>query len=441
MKGMKKMSFMDKMSLKLGKVAHVVSSQKQMSAIKNAFTTLMPIIITGSFAVLLKSVILDPKTGLAAIPMFSFLAALQPIAAAIQYATINFMTIGAIFFISSELGRANGQKGNLTGFIGIVSYITVLPTVTSIEVGGNMHEVVNVLIRDFTDAKSLFLGMIIAIIASELYCKLFTVDWLKVKMPDTVPQNVANSFSALFPAIITVFTVATFGFFFKMLTGIYLHEAIYSIVQKPLEGVMQGLPGILILMLVAQIFWVIGVHGNQMIKPIREPILLAAIAANADGAQNIITMPFWDMYMSIGGSGVTIGLLIAIFLVSKRADHRAVAKLSFMPGIFNINETLTFGLPIMLNPIMAIPFIITPLITGTIGYFATLWGFAAVAVNVIPWTTPPIISAWIATNGNMGAVITQIICIIVAVCIYLPFVIISNKTSAAEQPENNEVTA
>src|SRR5699024_7054475 len=104
------------------------------------------------------------------------------------------------------------------------------------------------------------------------------------------------------------------------------------------------------------------IHGNQMIKPIREPILLAAIAENTAAfeagkeAPNIINMLFWDMYMSMGGSGVTIGLLIAIFIVSKRADFKEIGKLSVGPGIFNINEPLIFGLPVMLNPIMAIPF-------------------------------------------------------------------------------------
>ncbi|MGL5042917.1 MAG: PTS sugar transporter subunit IIC [Culicoidibacterales bacterium] len=426
------MSFMEKMSITLGRVAHVVSSQKYISAIKFAFTTLMPIIIAGSFGVLTKSVIMDPTTGLAQFELFSFLAQWQPIAASIQYATLNFMTVGAIFFIGAELGRVNGQNGYLTGFLALVCFISVVPTTVTMVIDKEPHQVVNVLLRDFTDAKSLFLGMIMAIVSVELYSKLSTFEFLKVKMPDTVPGNVAASFSALFPVIITIFISATFGFAFKSITGIYLHEAIYSIVQKPLEGVMQGLPGLLLLMFVAQIFWAIGVHGNQMIKPIREPILLAAIAANADGAQNVITMPFWDMYMSIGGSGVTIGLIIAIFVISKRSDYRAVAKLSLMPGIFNINETMIFGLPIMLNPIMAIPFIITPLITGTIGYFATVWGFAAVAVNIIPWTTPPILSAIMATNGNMGAVITQIICILASVLIYFPFVLVANKTAEIE---------
>lgn len=170
----------------------------------------------------------------------------------------------------------------------------------------------------------------------------------------------------------------------------YLYDAVYQVVQQPLERVVQSLPGILLLMFVAQLFWVIGIHGNQMIKPIREPLLLGAITVNMSAFEqgkevpNIITMPFWDVYMSIGGSGLTIGLLIAVMIATRRKEMKEIAKLSIGPGLFNINEPVIFGMPIMLNPILAIPFIITPLVTGSIGYFATLTGFAGKAVVMVP---------------------------------------------------------
>ena len=195
-------------------------------------------------------------------------------------------------------------------------------------------------------------------------------------------------------------------------------------------------------MLVAQLFWAIGIHGNQIIKPVREPLLNAAILANTDlvnqgitdmSQLNIINMSFWDVYMTIGGSGVTIGLIVAIFLFSKRQDYKEIAKLSAAPGVFNINETMIFGLPIMLNPIMAIPFVITPLITGAVAYFLTIIGFTDVLVYAVPWTTPPILSAWLASGGSLTAVITQVLCIGISILIYIPFVITANKQLIKEQ--------
>lgn len=320
-----------------------------------------------------------------------------------------------------------------------MSYLSVNPTFIEFMDGDNALIIENVLGKQYSDTKGLFLGMFIAILSIELYSWLDRQEKLTIKMPETVPSNVSASFSALIPTVLTVSIIAALGFAILSLTGMYAYDIVYTIVQQPLEGIIQGLPGLLALMLIAQIFWVIGIHGNQMVKPIREPLLLGAIAVNTEAFNagkelpNIITMPFWDMYMSMGGSGVTISLLIAIFIVTKRKDYLQIAKLSAAPGLFNINEPLIFGLPIMLNPILAIPFIITPLVTGTIGYFATAIGFAGKAVVMVPWPTPPIINAYIATAGSVGAVITQLICIVVAVLIYLPFVKVADKMVKTEE--------
>lgn len=427
-------SFLDKLTRVLGGFADKVNSMRYIIVIKNAFYALIPVIIAGAFGTLFGTMVFDTSTGLAQLPGLAWLAELKPIASGLSYVTLSFLTIYVAFLMGLELGKLNNQEGFFPGIIAVMSYLVVNPTtyLATNEEGLEML-VNNVLAKQYTDTKGLFLGMIIAIASVELYSRLCNLDALNFKMPDTVPPNVARSFSALFPGTITVALFSAIGFVFHAIFGIYLYDAIYKIVQEPLMNVVQGLPGILLLMFVAQLFWVIGIHGNQMIKPIREPLLIAAITANADAfAQgqalpNIITMPFWDMYMSFGGSGCTLGLLIAVLLIGKRDDMRAITKLSIPCGIFNINEPVVFGMPIMLNPILAIPFIITPLITGTIGYIATAAGFAARAVVYIPWPTPPILSAYFATAGDIGAVITQLICIAVSILIYLPFVAISNR--------------
>ncbi|MBS6058365.1 MAG: PTS transporter subunit EIIC [Mixta calida] len=440
------MSLQDRLIDALGSFATRFNSYRYIMAIKASFITLMPVIIVGAFSVLISNMVLDAKNGLASFPALAFLADLKPITTSINYATLSFLNIGAVFLIGIELGRINGIKTLFPGLLAIICFISVTPTTLQMMVDGQMHLVTDVLAKQFSDTKSLFLGMFIAILSVEIYCRLENVERLKIKMPDTVPPNVSASFSALIPAIITVSAIATFGFVFHQASGMYLYDAVYRVVQQPLESVVQSLWGILLLMFVAQLFWVIGIHGNQMIKPIREPLLLGAILVNMNAFEqgkevpNIITMPFWDVYMSIGGSGLTIGLLTAVMLATKRKEMREIAKLSFGPGLFNINEPVIFGMPIMLNPILAIPFIITPLVTGTIGYFATLTGFAGKAVVMVPWTTPPIINAWLSTAGSMGAVVTQLVCIMVSVLIYQPFVkIAARRAEAAEakamQPE------
>jgi PTS system cellobiose-specific IIC component len=428
--------FMGKLTEVLGNFATKVNSFRYIMVIKNAFASLIPVIITGAFGTLFSAMVFDNENGLARIKALSFLAELKPISSAVSYVTLSFLTIYAVFLIGIELARLNNVKGIFPGIVAVMSYLSVNPFVYEYVNADNITVIAeNVLAKQYTDTKGLFLGMFVAIASIELYCWLGRQERLKLKMPDTVPTNVSESFSALFPTILTVAIIATAGFVIKAVTGMYAYDIIYNIVQRPLEGIVQGLPGILLLMFIAQVFWVIGIHGNQMVKPVREPLLLAAIAVNTEAFEagkeipNIITMPFWDMYMSMGGSGVTINLLIAILLVSKRDDMREITKLSLAPGIFNINEPVIFGMPIMLNPILAIPFIATPLITGTIGYIATSLGFAAKAVVMVPWPMPPIVNAYLATAGDIGAVVTQIICIIVSILIYLPFVKVSNKAA------------
>lgn len=362
----------------------------------------------------------------------------------INYATMDMMALGAVFLIGNEMGKLNKLDGHFPGLLAALSYIAVIPTPIDAVIDTETVNVSDVISSEYTGASGLFLGMIVAIGSIELYTWLGNQDKLKIKMPDSVPTNVSRSFSALIPTVITIVAVASIAFLINAVTGMHIYDIIYNLVQAPLENVVQGLPGILILMLVSQLFWVIGIHGNQIIKPIREPILLVAIAENTQAFQageeipNIINMPFWDIYMTVGGSGLTLGLLIAVFIGSKREDYRSIGKLSFPPGIFNVNEPVIFGLPIVLNPIMAIPFVLTPLVTGTIAYFLTAIGFAGKAVVMIPWTTPPIISAWIATAGDLGAVVTQIICIAVAVLIYLPFIRVANKEAKVEDIEKEE---
>ena len=428
--------FMGKLTEVLGNFATKVNSFRYIMVIKNAFASLITVIITGAFGTLFSAMVFDNENGLARIKALSFLAELKPISSAVSYVTLSFLTIYAVFLIGIELARLNNVKGIFPGIVAVMSYLSVNPFVYEYVNADNITVIAeNVLAKQYTDTKGLFLGMFVAIASIELYCWLGRQERLKLKMPDTVPTNVSESFSALFPTILTVAIIATAGFVIKAVTGMYAYDIIYNIVQRPLEGIVQGLPGILLLMFIAQVFWVIGIHGNQMVKPVREPLLLAAIAVNTEAFEagkeipNIITMPFWDMYMSMGGSGVTIGLLIAILFVSKRDDMREITKLSLAPGIFNINEPVIFGMPIMLNPILAIPFIATPLITGTIGYIATSLGFAAKAVVMVPWPMPPIVNAYLATAGDIGAVVTQIICIIVSILIYLPFVKVSNKAA------------
>ncbi|STW67803.1 putative PTS family enzyme IIC component [Klebsiella pneumoniae] len=160
------MALQDKLIDALGRFATTFNSYRYIMAIKSAFITLMPVIIVGAFSVLISNMVLDPKNGLASFSSLSFLAALKPITSALNYATLNFLNIGAVFLIGIELGRINGIKSLFPGLLAVICFICVTPTTVEMMVDGQMHVVKDVLLRQFSDTRSLFLGMFIAISVS-----------------------------------------------------------------------------------------------------------------------------------------------------------------------------------------------------------------------------------------------------------------------------------
>lgn len=426
-------------------VATAMNGQRHLAAIRNSFMNLLPIIIVGSFCTLFTNVVTSTREGfmsLANIPGLEFLSNLEPMFSAANYATMNFLAIGIVILLATELGEAYDINDKGLPLVALGAYISLCATsiiVTS--AGGEAITVRNVLASSYTNAQGLFVGMFSAIAATEIYCRLVKNKKLKISMPDSVPGNVARSFEVLFPATITIVAISGIGMIFELGVGMTLFDAIARFVQAPLSSVLTGLPGFMLFVFMSTLLWVFGIHGTQTLKAVSEPILIAALAQNeaayaaGQAIPNIISRPFLSNYATVTGAGVTGGLLIAIFLFSKRKDFKAIGKLAIPCAIFNINEPLVFGLPIVLNPLLAIPFMLTPVITSAFGYFMTSIGFAGRLVVNAPWTTPVGIQAFLASGGSMGAVVTQLLVILIAAVIYSPFVIVANRQIEANEME------
>ena len=273
--------------------------------------------------------------------------------------------------------------------------------------------------------------MIMSILAVKLFKVLTNIDAIKIKMPDSVPTGIARSFNILIPIfiIITVFSVA--GCLFNAYTGNYINVWIYNIIQVPLQALANTTVGIVILSLVNQIFWFLGIHGGMVIEGVRGPLSAAGIAENISAVQaggvatNILTRGFWTSFVVVGGGGITLSLLIAIFIFSKREDHKSIAKFSLIPGICGINEPVVFGLPLVLNPIFAIPFIINSAIAALIAIGATNIGFITCGILDCPPGLPVFITGFISYGFN--GIIVQAIILAVTFVIWIPFVLLSNK--------------
>ncbi len=465
---------MDAFADKLGRVGAWCGQNKYLNAIKNGFQNFMPATISGAVGVLWTNVLVNSSTGLGAIwkPIMA-LEVLNPIFAAMQYATISCITIGVTMLVASEIAEANGETGAYPAVLGFILWMMVTPTsfaakdlgasyidAKGISHGFSLGQFINVtgeaakhkitadsfsysgIMSSYTGATGLFTGLIVAIVGMELYNMFRKNDALKIKMPEQVPPGVARAFEVLIPTCLTAIVVGAVGLVCQLATGAELNALIYNVIQKPLQNIIgNNLVAVCIMYVIIMLFWCVGIHGNNMVAAVKEPIFRPLLYANTAAytahheIPHVMNLTMIQMFAEFGGSGVTIGLVIAILIFSRREDNRTIAGISIVPGLFNINETMTFGIPLVLNPILDIPFILAPVVTVIIGYILVSSGFCPKIVLEVPWTMPPVLFGFVATGGKPMGAIAQLIVLAVSVLVYIPFLIAYEKFQAKQAAE------
>ena len=271
---------------------------------------------------------------------------------------------------------------------------------------------------------------------------------LRIKISGNVPPAIIESFNDLLVIIIIELVAAAISFICVSVSGMEVHDMINAVIQKPMVGIATNLPAFLTYFGFGQcLCYFVGIHPAGVINPIFEPALMVAMEENnaawlaGDTIPHIITLPFRDVYGTLGGIASTLGLIIAIFLVSKkRKDMRSIAKVSLPTSIFNINEPMLFGLPIVFNPIMLIPFCFTTTVIYIVAYAATALGLVSRLVVYTTWSTPILLSGYISSGGDFRNVILQIICLGIAVLCYMPFVKIMDNQKVETVEEEVEFT-
>lgn len=417
-------------------IAEKVDDNKYLGAIKNAFTSFMPFIIVGSFASLFNTLLCSTQTGLAA--FIPALEQLKPGFTAINFATLSIMALPICYLIGIEMAKKNKVPEQIGAITCLCAYICVVPQAVTVVVqgvegsfsGGGLPAAA-------IGAQGLFIAMIISLVISECFAAFMKIEAIKIKMPPSVPHAIAQSFNTLVPILCCLIIAGVGGTLFNIVTGSYMNEWIYTVLQAPLEAIFQSPIGAIALFVIAQVFWFLGIHGNMIITPIRNPLIASALAANvaAVAAGQVPNQPITYgslvSFIVVGGAGLVLSLVIALLLFSKRDDERAVAKLGFVPALFGISEPVVFGLPLVLNVTYVIPFILSAAVAVGSLLFATSIGFVACNTVDVPFGFPIIVSAFIG-HGWQG-VILQLIIIALGVALYTPFVLMSNRQFAKEK--------
>lgn len=408
----------DFLEAKVMPIANKVGSQRHMTAIRKGLIATMPLIIVGSFFTILLN-----------IPIPSIAEMIEPYKAMLDVPfryTVGIMSLYATYSIATNLANSYNLDSMSSGLLAILGFL--ISTVKPIQVVSEVPDVIAagryISIANLSSS-SLFGAMVAALVSVEIF-NFMKKKNITIKMPDGVPPEVSNSFIALLPALVIIlfFWIIRYVLNFDISTFL-------STLLMPLKDVLAGnslLGGLLTVFLIT-FFWVLGIHGPAIMGPVIRPFWDISIAENIDafnaGASanqmpNIFTEQFLQWFVWIGGAGTTLALVI-LMMFSRSKYLKSLGKLSFLPGIFNINEPVIFGAPIVMNPILGIPFILAPLVTTTLSYFLTVTDIVPMMVARLPFAIPSPIAAWMSTNWSVMAALLVIVNFFIALAIYYPF--------------------
>ncbi|EGK08511.1 PTS family cellobiose porter, IIC component [Desmospora sp. 8437] len=401
-----------------------LSEQRHLRAIRDGVISALPFIIVGSFFLIVAFPPLPEDSSI------SRWAAEHVNEILIPYRlTMFIMSLYIAFGVGYNLAKSY-ELDPLSGAQTAVAALLLTITPRMIEDLGFVLPMNNL------GGHGLFVAMLVSILSVEIlrFCK---GSKLTIKMPEQVPASVSRSFEALIPVALVVLLMSLITVVFE----IDLHQVVDKAVS-PLVTAGDSIFGVWIPVFLITFFWSFGIHGVSVVGTVARPVWEVylfnnadAVASGASHIPHIAPETFYQWFIWIGGSGATLGLVLAMLLFSKSKYSKTLSRACLVPGIFNINEPVIFGVPIVLNPIMIIPFVITPLITATLSYVATAAGWVTPTYIQPPWTLPAPIGAYLATGGDWRAILLVLLNIAISFCIYLPFFKIYDRKMAEMETE------
>ncbi len=414
------------------------SGLKVIKTLKNGFIRIVPFTLIGSIVLLIMYFPVDGYDAfMASIFGADWLGPLSKIASA----TYDILAILAAFSIAYEYCQEEGLDGVAPGLFAISGLFIMTANTVSSTTGEVISSVAPLA---WFGGKGLIAALISGLISGSIYTWFIKKD-IRIKLPESVPPAVSNSFSALIPGAVILTTYGVLHTAIGTFTDTSVTEAIYTWLQIPLQNLTDTLPGVIIVSILISMFWWCGIHGDALITSgILSPILTSNMLENQavidEGGTlivgenaKIITEQFM-LFIKMGGAGATMGFVICMVLFSKSKQMKQLSKLSIGPSVFNINEPLIFGTPIMFNPVLFVPFILVPTINAIIGYMCIYTGIIAPFTAVtVPWTMPAILSGFIL--GGWKLALLQAGLIALSVLIYLPFFKVHDRMLLEKESE------
>lgn len=426
--------FMDMLSEKVLPVATLLGNNKYLLVLRDAFMLSFPLTMFGSLIVVFNNLPFWPD---------SLKAQFSTMFGNGQSATMSIMTIFVSLGIGYYLAKAEElEEGVFSAVVSLASFLILTPFFFDIlgEDGEVLTTATGALNLDRLGAKGMFLGIITSFIAAKLFAYL-TKRGFTIKMPESVPPAVSKSFSALIPAIGTMLLFLLVNALMVSVFNTNLHDIIYNLIQKPLTGLGTSLPATVVSIFFVQFLWFFGLHGQVIVNSVFEPFWQTNMLDNAQLTQqgadalaangHIVTKTFMDTFtVGLGGSGSTLIVVIMMAFLMKQKQYREVGRFALAPGIFNVNEPVIFGLPMVMNASIFIPWILAPIASVIVAYLGFASGLVPLTTGAqVPWTMPIFISGFLATNSIMGSLL-QLVQVFVIALIWFPFLKMIDRNQA-----------
>jgi lactose/cellobiose-specific phosphotransferase system IIC component len=411
-----------------------ISRERHIAAIRRGLLFNIPFIIVGCFALMINNITLSPPEG---IGPFYIGSPWRTVWQVITDASLNIMSVLLVLSTSYFLAETHDQvkKGILhplsAALVSLTCLMAIIQPFAQGQTTGTPFAWIGL--------GGILLAIMIALIATEIFLRLCSVfrtnTELNINTPDPVIYQVLT---AILPAAATIviFVLLKIGAAEIAIADIHQH------VNIQIAQLIAWIPGnfgkVVVFNLLVHLLWFLGLHGNNIMEPALMFINfngtgeVATIISQATGDNGrVLTKTFQDVFILMGGSGSSVCLLLALLCAPRRSSLTRLIKFAMIPAFFNVNEILIFGLPIVLNPVYLIPFILVPVVLAIVSYTSISLGFVPVIIHGIHWTTPVLLSGYLATESWRG-VLLQLAGILIGTGIYLPFVIISEKHRAAE---------
>lgn len=416
-------------------VAGNLAKMNWIVALRDAFISLLPVTITGSMAILIDSLIDVTRTRLKWNQFANILNPIVTIDNIIWNATFALFSVYFAFLWGYHLAKAFDVDPIAGAIVSLASFFMSINNSLKYKVAGTIVDLKKIIDINQFSTSGLFTAIIFGFLGTGIFilcCKARLTLKLDTNMSDAEWQILTS----LIPAMIAIFSIGIINYIFQTITGTYFGNWLLNSIQVPLVKMGQGFGVVILITFLVQIFWFFGINGISILTPVIDSLWLTPQNSNVSAVYTGHAIPYswvrgsFNVFAWFGGTGGTLMLIVAILIFSKRKDYRIIAKMGLAPGVFNINEPILFGIPIVFNPIFIVPFIVGPIVNVSLAYWITKLGWVNPVQVFVPNVMPPIIGPFLACNYDWRAIVLEIVNMLISFAIWSPFVIASNKLSS-----------